>query len=132
MSALGIADTGLIIAYLSPRDQYHAWAVEQWERFPSLLTCEAVITEATHLAGAPMPVVALLESGALEIGYSVRGDEANVAALMAKYADQPMDFADACVVRMTEQHRRCEVLTVDGDFLVYRRRGEQAIDVVRP
>ncbi|MEP0549022.1 MAG: hypothetical protein ABJF88_18960 [Rhodothermales bacterium] len=62
----------------------------------------------------------------------MRGDEANVAALMAKYANRPTDFADACLVRMAEQRPNCEVMTVDGDFLVYRRHGYKAIDVTHP
>ncbi|MEM1043168.1 MAG: hypothetical protein AAGI91_11120 [Bacteroidota bacterium] len=33
---------------------------------------------------------------------------------MAKHADVPMDFADACLVRMTEQRRDCEVVTVEA------------------
>ena len=43
-----------------------------------------------------------------------------------------MDFADACLVRMAEQHPRCEVVTVDSDFLVYRRHGNQPINVAYP
>ena len=132
MSSLAFADTGVIIAYLNPRDQYHAWAVEQFGRFPSLLTCEAVLTEATHLARSAVPVMRLLTAGVLEIAYSLHGDEASVAALLEKYADRPMDFADACLVRMTEQHPACEVVTVDGDFLVYRRHGNEPINVAHP
>src|SRR2546426_6458850 len=36
-----------------------------------------------------------------------------LAELVKKYADQPMDFADACVVYMTEQTKDCKVITVD-------------------
>lgn len=132
MSTLAIADTGVIVAYLNPRDQYHDWAVEQFSRFPVLFTCEAVVTEAAHLAGSPVPVVALLTAEVLRIAYSVSGEEAHIAALTAKYADVPMDFADACLVRMSELHTRCELLTVDSDFMVYRRHGNQAIPVARP
>ena len=32
-----------------------------------------------------------------------------VFALVTKYADQPMDLADACVVRMTELNAQCKV-----------------------
>ncbi len=136
MSASMIADTGLIVAYLDPDDQHHGWAAEQFERCPSFLTCEAVITESCHLAqrqhDGGARVLGLLAAGVLNIAYSVRGDESNVAELMAKYADRPMDFADACLVRMSEQHPNCEVLTVDSDFLVYRRHGSKAIKVTHP
>ena len=136
MSVLGIADTGFIYAYLDPDDEHHGWAVEQFQRFPSFITCEAVIAEAAYLTGSrlkrPTLVIEMLATGVLEIAYSLRGDEENVAALMEKYADLPMDLADACLVRMTEQHSSCEVLTVDGDFQVYRRHGREAIPTAHP
>lgn len=136
MSVTAIADTGLIVAYLDPDDQHHGWAAEQFERYRLFLTCEAVVTESCHLAqrqhGGMARVLGLLKTGVLEIAYSLRGDEENIRALMAKYADRPMDFADACLVRMAEQHQPCEALTVDSDFLVYRRHGDQMIDVGRP
>ena len=78
MSLVALADTGVIIAYLNPRDQHHAWAVEQFRRVPVLLTCEAVLTEATHLARRAAPVMELLTAGVLEVAYSLQGDEAQV------------------------------------------------------
>ncbi len=53
--------------------------------------------EAAHLVGGPGPVVGLLTSGALRLGYSLAGDEAAVAALVTKHADVPVDLADARV-----------------------------------
>ena len=132
MIPLGIADTSLLVAYLNPRDQHHAWAVSQFERFPSFVTCEPVLAETAHLAGGPGPVVGLLVSGALRVGYTLAGDERAVAALVSAYADVPMDLADACLVRMTEQTARCEVVTADGDFFVYRRHRDRTIPVAHP
>ena len=132
MRTRAIADTGLIIAYLSPRDLDHDWAVEQFERYPFFLTCEAVITEATHLARSPRPVVELLSRGLLRIAYQLDGDEVRVGALLKTYEDRPMDFADACLVRMSEQHEDCEIVTLDSDFLFYQRHGNRPIPVALP
>lgn len=136
MSTLAIADTGLLVAYLDPDDQYHDWAVQQFERVPVFATCEAVIAEACHLTtrglGSPARVLGLLRVGAVRIAYSLRGEEARIEELIATYADRPMDLADACLVRMTEQHSDCEVVTVDSDFHVYRRHGNRAIPVSAP
>ena len=45
-----IADTGPIVALLNARDEYHTWARETLETIdPPLLTCEPVLTEASHL-----------------------------------------------------------------------------------
>jgi predicted nucleic acid-binding protein len=46
---------------------------------------------------------------------------AEAAALMKKYADTPMDFADATLVRAAEQLGIVEVLTLDRrGFSTYR------------
>ena len=51
---------------------------------------------------------------------------------MRRYRDVPMSLADACLVRMTEQKAGARVLTLDADFLRYRRRGRQVIPVIAP
>jgi hypothetical protein len=52
---------------------------------------------------------------------------------MKKYADHPMDFADACLVYMSEQTKDCKIVTIDrADFTVYRRHGREAIPLVLP
>ena len=136
MNKRAIADAGLFVAYLDPDDQHHDWAVEEFERFAVFDTCEAVVAEAGHLItrafGNPARVLGVLDIGVVRIAYDVRGDEARLEKLVTTYADRPMDFADACLVRMSEQHGNCEVLTVDRDFHVYRRHGDQAIPVSIP
>ncbi len=137
MSQTVIADTGVIVAYLDPSEQHHAWAVEQFERFPSFLTCEAVLSESCFLAsrqqGGAARVMGLLTSGVLDIAYHVTRNETHrLRQLIEQYADQPMSFADACLVRMSEQHRAAEVITTDSDFRVYRRSGNQEIPATLP
>ena len=41
-------------------------------------------------------------------------------------------LADACLVRMTEIHSGSRMLTLDGDFRIYRRNGRQIIDLIIP
>ena len=56
-----------------------------------------------------------------------------VLALASKYSDQPMDLADACLVRMAELAARSRIWTVDRrDFSAYRRHGRQAIPCEYP
>jgi predicted nucleic acid-binding protein len=43
-----------------------------------------------------------------------------------------MDFADACLVRMTEMHERSRLLTTDSHFRIYRRNGRQIIPLLAP
>ncbi|HET9876831.1 MAG TPA: PIN domain-containing protein [Mycobacterium sp.] len=45
------------------------------------------------------------------------------AALMAKYADQPMDLADATLVALAEERGDRRIFTLYTDFQVYRLHG---------
>ncbi len=52
--------------------------------------------------------------------------------LVKRYADVPMSLADACLVRMAEQHVQSKVLTLDQDFRIYRKHSRQVIPVLMP
>lgn len=49
---------------------------------------------------------------------------------MLKYADRPMDFADATLVRLAEREGLTTILTVDSDFEIYRIGGRKAFRVL--
>lgn len=50
MSGVIILDTGPVVAWLCATDQWHRWAVPEFERLePPLVTCEPVLTEACFL-----------------------------------------------------------------------------------
>lgn len=55
-----------------------------------------------------------------------------VLRLMEKYAEVPMSFANAGLVRMTETLDDPMLLTTDADFHIYRRHGRQVIPCVLP
>ena len=49
-----IADTGFLVAFLNSRDEHHDWAVGLARQVAEpLLTCEAVLTEASYLLDDP-------------------------------------------------------------------------------
>jgi len=134
---LTLADTGIIVGMVDNSDQWHKWVTEQVANLPApYLTCEAVITEACYLLrdvpNGVKNVFALLKSGALRIAFDLSGEVETVGALMDKYKDMPMDFADACLVRMSELHTDAVVFTVDGDFRVYRKNRRKQIPLVVP
>ncbi len=43
-----------------------------------------------------------------------------------------MSLADACLVRMAEQHVQSKVLTLDQDFRIYRKNTRHVISVLMP
>ena len=127
-----ILDTGPLVGALDRDDQWHEWAVKEFAaiRRPAL-TCDAVISEACFLLrGAPdsrEKVLALVERGILRVVPVLPDESPAVRSLLARYG-QRMDYADACVVRLSELYRRHVVVTTDTeDFRIYRRFGRQAL-----
>lgn len=123
-----IADTGLIVALLAADDPHHLWAADAFRQYSPFFTCDAVLAEACSFFPDPRLVMTLVARGDLVLDFDLAEQMPRVMELVAKYADRPMDLADACVVRMTELSQQCKVWTVDrADFLTYRRHGRQAV-----
>jgi uncharacterized protein len=130
----GIADTGLLVAFLNRNDAYHDWAVGVAGRVTEpLLTCEAVLAEAAfHLQSVSL-VLALVSEGLIAVAFDCNDHLPQLAALAKRYADRHPDLADLCLVRMSEIHPRHSVITVDReDFRVYRRNKREAIPLICP
>ena len=101
------------------------------------LTTEAVITETLALLSARQQMRCLewlgdaAHAGLLDVDREPIDFRA-VEKLARKYADQPMDFADASVVLLATRAGVREILTADRrDFAVYRLAGRaRFIDVL--
>lgn len=53
-----LLDTGPLVAFLNKRDQYHSWTVSELASMaPTLLTCEAVLSESCFLLQRLMPTI---------------------------------------------------------------------------
>jgi predicted nucleic acid-binding protein len=135
MAASAIVDASFLITLLSRRESNHSWAADQTLLYPPpWKTCEAALSEAFHLLGsrgAPN-LAALLRRAAVVPAFHLEEGAQAVLRLMQKYADVPMSFADACLVRMTETLNDPVLMTTDADFRIYRRHGRQAIPCVLP
>jgi predicted nucleic acid-binding protein len=130
-----IVDTGPLVAFLDRGERHHAWVAEQVRKLDApLLVCEPVLAESFHLLSrhpaAQEAILGLLEKGVLRIGFQLSEQLAEVASLCRKYRDVPMSLADACVVRMAELHERHAVFTLDSDFKVYRRYGNEPLPMI--
>lgn len=132
-----IADTGPLVALLDRQDQDHPWAVREGRLLPpKMLSCEAVLSE-VHFLTQAIPeannrIEGWLTDGWLELPFSVREHHTKVHELMARYANVPMSFADACLVRMSELWPDAPVFTLDSDFRVYRRNKRQSLPLICP
>lgn len=132
-----IVDTGPIVAFLNKGDRHHEWVVGQFATVgPPLLTCEATLSEACfllrkHDKGASL-VLDLLERELIAIPFRLQDEFGMIKQLLEKYKDVPMSLADACLVRMAEQVSGSTILTLDGDFRIYRMYKRKAIPIIIP
>ena len=128
-------DTGPLVAFLNRRDRHHAWAVDQFASLKApLLTCEAVLSEAAYLVrelpGGPEAVLELVARGVVTPTFRLKDEISHLQGLVKRYG---RDLADACLVRMSELHPDCFVLTIDSEFRdVYRRHGRRMIPTRLP
>jgi len=132
-----LLDTGPLVALLNRRDRYHAWARDRFAEIePPLATCEAVVVEACHLLGGERGrsgvVLEVFARGAVEIDFLLREEIVAIRELRTRYANVPMDLADACLVRMAELASGSQVLTLDSDFAIYRMHGRRVIPTISP
>jgi uncharacterized protein len=136
MPRKNIVDAGAIIAYFDEDDDAHDWAVGVFSAHETLATCEAAVSEACarleYGGFQPHCVIQLVAAGVLTLEFSAQANIVRVLRLMEKYADRPMDFADACLVAMTEKFTDPMLFTLDDDFQFYRRHGRDAIPFVSP
>ena len=132
-----ITDTGPIVALLNQRERYHEWAREQFSLIhPPAITCEAVISETCFLLrdidSGIEAVMKLLQRGVVTTTFTLSSELPVIARLLHRYRSVPMSFADACLVRMSEQFPRSTIVTLDNDFRVYRKNGRQVIPARMP
>lgn len=136
MRAAGLIDTGALLALLDRDDQWHGRCVEAFAglRLP-LATTSAVLAELFHLLGSNPRDVAnawrFIRSGAITVAPITDSDAPHLEQLMARYADRPMDLADATLVRLAERESLALVFTIDhDDFETYRIRGRGRFRIV--
>jgi uncharacterized protein len=132
-----IIDSSPLVAYFDADEMHHEWCVRQFESLkPPLLSCEAALTEAAYLIssrnGQAGRILEFVRDGIIKIPFRLEVEADPIAALMRRYADLPMDLADACLVRMTETRRSVRVFTLDSHFKIYRRHGRQVIPLIFP
>lgn len=105
-------------------------------RKQTLITTEPCMTEAMYLAGARVGwemqrrVLDLVNLRTLLVRSIVVAEWRPLTDLMAKYKDLPMDFADASLVVLSERERTNDIITIDSDFLIYRRLDGSAFNII--
>jgi predicted nucleic acid-binding protein len=136
MPARSLIDTSAMLALLHEDDRWHARCVETFRRFRMpWATSVAVLTEFFHLASRGPHSVAtawdFVRSGTIILLPIDDADLPALDGLMRKYADRPMDFADATLVHLAGRESLSTVFTIDhDDFETYRIDGRRRFRIV--
>jgi hypothetical protein len=132
-----LVDTGPLVAYLDRADSQHGDVAACIDGFSGQLTTTgAVVTEVMYFVSesphGPVSFAEMLASAHVQIVEMVQPPRiVAAAALMKKYEDTPMDFADATLVAAAEQLGILDVLTLDRrGFSTYRTSKGKAFRLV--
>ena len=131
-----LIDAGPLVALVDADDQYHEKCVDCLKNLREpLVTVWPPLIEAVYLLGdlprAREAVWEMLARGVVQLLRLDLADIPRIRELMTKYADRPMDLADAALVRVAEREGIRRVFTVDrSDFSVYRLHGRVALAII--
>ena len=131
-----LVDAGPLVALVDADDQFHKKCVAALKALREpLVTVWPAVTEAMYLLGdlpkAQDALWEMLARGALHLLPLDLADVSRIRELMAKYADRPMDLADAAIVRVAEREGIRKIFTVDReDFSVYRLHGRVRPNII--
>ena len=121
-----LSDTSVIVAVINTVDANNRLCFETLKTVRTqIVTTWPCITEAMYLLGARIgwegqeKLRQQIESGYIRILEPTQADALRACALMRKYADSPMDFADASLVVAADVLNITRILTLDSHFYAY-------------
>ena len=121
-----LVDAGPLVALVDANDQHHKKCVEALKGLQEgLATLWPALTEAMYLLEdsqrAQDALWDMVERGTIPILPLSATDVPRIRELMKKYANRPMDLADAALIRVAEREGIKKIFTIDRkDFSVYR------------
>jgi predicted nucleic acid-binding protein len=125
-----LTDAGPLIAIIDADEPDHDRCVQALDEATlPLVTTWPAFTEAMYLLARARGIQAqralwrLVQSDRLVIADLSASAVERSSRLMEKYADLPMDLADATLVALAEEEGHRTAFTLDSDFRVYRIRG---------
>lgn len=131
-----LCDTGPLVALLDRSDADHTRCVVALRTLNELRTTWPCLAEAMYLLGqvggfrAQDQLWGYVADGLVSLHTPTEDEWERIWALMRKYADAPMDLADASLVTAAERLNVRRVFTLDRHFRAYRIADVQAFEVV--
>lgn len=135
-----LIDAGPLIAVINRNDNWHRQCAALLRQLDTpLLTTLPALTEAMHLLGRNTGAAGQAASwrlalrGDLVLEHPTMPDLQRMADLTARYADCPMDFADASLAAIAERLNLERIVTLDrSDFSIYRLYDRKSFVIVGP
>lgn len=141
MPVRALVDSGPLIALFDARDRWHD-PVRSWLREhprTTLVVTWPVLTEVCALLArrvrnaAALDFLRWVERGGLLVDVPDGNSLREVLRASERYADLPLDLADATVAEAAARLRIDHVLSIDSDFTVYRdKAGRVLTNPLRP
>jgi uncharacterized protein len=132
-----LVDAGPLVALIDADEVDHDTCAQALNRVRlPLITTWPAFTEAMYLlarvggTSGQQALWKLALSKRLEIIDLSRSVIERSAVLMTKYADRPMDLADATLVALAEERGERLIFTLDTDFQVYRINGRNRFTII--
>jgi predicted nucleic acid-binding protein len=125
MQNVALIDSGPIIALFDARDNFHEPVLKFMQSYKgSLLTTWAVLTEVLYLLSfsiqVQQDVLEWINRGSLQLKDISIHDIKYIKQRMLKYANVPMDLADASLMCISEKEHIKHIISIDSDFSIYR------------
>ncbi len=131
-----LLDTGPLVALLAGSDSRHQICVDTLSRLsPPLLTCWPVLTEAAWLLRKqhrPLDRLADAHAAGMFALLPLEGNSlADIAAIMRRYEDVGLQFADAALIHLAERENIRTVFTTDQrDFSIIRLKRNRTLKII--
>jgi uncharacterized protein len=132
-----LIDTGPLVAYLDSNDSAHDVVASSLDGFAGMLcSTGAVITEAMYMLksnpNGPRRLAEFVQAVGIQIFEFTQPQQLlSAVSLMEKYADTPMDFADATLVLLSEEVGSNDIATLDRrGFVTYRTRKGKTFRII--
>lgn len=122
-----LVDAGPLIALFDKNDQHHTRVLNHIKTVSEcMISTWTVITEVSQMLDfnvkAQLGFLKWIDVGGLEIYPIDKYDISRIIELTEKYADVPMDLADASLVVVSEHIKSTRILSIDSDFQIFRNR----------
>lgn len=130
-----LIDAGPLIALFDRSDRHHQRCLSFLQHYRGILiSTVAVVTEVTHLLDfdvrTQIDFIEWIARGAVTLEHVSTEDILRVIELSKKYADLPLDFADASLMAIGERLDVRDVISLDKDFGIYRGRNKRKLNLL--